>query len=306
MWEVLNKIDFSQRTKKGMVEFVQLIRAFKAKAESSDAFVTAQYIAKHSGIVEHLKADKSVEGLSRIENIDSLLDGIKDFVENDVLEINEEISRDKTLSSYLQTISLMTDADESDEAMDSVSMMSIHAAKGLEFKSVFVTGLEENLFPSYQSLSDPNLIDEERRLFYVAITRAEEILTLSFANARYQHGDMRFNDPSRFIEEISENNLDSVVTIQNVNKGFGEPKILGAFKTKPLMSGVPKIDVDGFKASEPGQIKAGQKVLHLKFGEGKVINVDERLVASILFPQVDPNNEKRIMLNFAKLQILED
>lgn len=148
-----------------MVEFVQLIRAFKAKAESSDAFVTAQYIAKHSGIVEHLKADKSVEGLSRIENIDSLLDGIKDFVENDVLEINEEISRDKTLSSYLQTISLMTDADESDEAMDSVSMMSIHAAKGLEFKSVFVTGLEENLFPSYQSLSDPNLIDEERRLF---------------------------------------------------------------------------------------------------------------------------------------------
>jgi DNA helicase-2/ATP-dependent DNA helicase PcrA len=110
----------------------------------------------------------------------------------------------------------------------------------------------------------------------------------------------------RFIEEISENNLDSVVTIQNVNKGFGEPKILGAFKTKPLMSGVPKIDVDGFKASEPGQIKAGQKVLHLKFGEGKVINVDERLVASILFPQVDPNNEKRIMLNFAKLQILED
>lgn len=306
MWEVLNKIDFSQRTKKGMVEFVQLIRAFKAKAESSDAFVTAQYIAKHSGIVEHLKADKSVEGLSRIENIDSLLDGIKDFVENDVLEINEEISRDKTLSSYLQTISLMTDADESNEAMDSVSMMSIHAAKGLEFKSVFVTGLEENLFPSYQSLSDPNLIDEERRLFYVAITRAEEILTLSFANARYQHGDMRFNDPSRFIEEISENNLDSVVTIQNVNKGFGEPKILGAFKTKPLMSGVPKIDVDGFKASEPGQIKAGQKVLHLKFGEGKVINVDERLVASILFPQVDPNNEKRIMLNFAKLQILED
>jgi DNA helicase-2/ATP-dependent DNA helicase PcrA len=306
MWEVLNKIDFSQRTKKGIVEFVQLIRAFKAKAASSDAFVTAQYIAKHSGIVEQLKADKSVEGLSRIENIDSLLDGIKDFVENDVLEINEEISRDKSLSSYLQTISLMTDADESDETLDSVTMMSIHAAKGLEFKSVFVTGLEENLFPSYQSLSDPNLIDEERRLFYVAITRAEELLTLSFANARYQHGDMRFNDPSRFIEEISENNLDSVVTIQNVSKGFGEPKILGAFKPKPLMSGVPKIDADGFKPSEPKDIREGQKVLHLKFGEGKVINVDERMVASILFPQVDPNNEKRIMLNFAKLQILED
>jgi DNA helicase II / ATP-dependent DNA helicase PcrA len=181
-----------------MVEFVQLIKAFKAKAASSDAYATAQYIAKHSGIIDHLKADKSVEGLSRIENIDSLLDGIKEFVEDDELEVNEEVTTDKSLTTYLQTISLMTDADQGEENPDTVSLMSIHAAKGLEFKSVFVTGLEENLFPSYQSMSDPNLIDEERRLFYVAITRAEELLTLSFANARYQHGDMRFNDPSVF------------------------------------------------------------------------------------------------------------
>src|SRR5690606_2016093 len=229
MWEVLTKIDFSQRSRKGMVDFVQLIKAFKAKAETSDAYEAASYIAKHSGIIEHLKADKSVEGLSRIENIDSLLDGIKEFVEDDVLEINEEITRDKSLSAYLQTISLMTDADQGEEGADSVSLMSIHAAKGLEFRSVFVTGLEENLFPSYQSMSDPNQIDEERRLFYVAITRAEELLTLSFANSRYQHGDMRFNDPSRFLEEISEANLDNVV-ISTPKPSFGEPKILGAFK----------------------------------------------------------------------------
>jgi DNA helicase-2/ATP-dependent DNA helicase PcrA len=302
MWEVLTKIDFSQRAKKGMVDFVNLIKAFKAKAESSDAYTTAQYIAKHSGIIEHLKADKSVEGMSRIENIDSLLDGIKEFVEDDELQINEEISRDKSLSAYLQTISLMTDADEGEEGIDSVSLMSIHAAKGLEFRSVFVTGLEENLFPSYQSMSDPNQIDEERRLFYVAITRAEELLTLSFANARYQHGDMRFNDPSRFLEEISENNLDNVV-ISTTKPGFGEPKILGAFKPRQL-AGPPKVDVENFAASDPREIRAGQKVLHLKFGEGEVKSVDERMVASILFPQVDPTNEKRIMLNFAKLQIV--
>jgi DNA helicase II / ATP-dependent DNA helicase PcrA len=300
---VLTKIDFNQRAKKGMVEFVQLIKAFKAKAASSDAYATAQYIAKHSGIIDHLKADKSVEGLSRIENIDSLLDGIKEFVEDDELEVNEEVTTDKSLTTYLQTISLMTDADQGEENPDTVSLMSIHAAKGLEFKSVFVTGLEENLFPSYQSMSDPNLIDEERRLFYVAITRAEELLTLSFANARYQHGDMRFNDPSRFLEEISEKNIDNIITT-TVKPTFGEPKILGAFKPKQL-GGPPKVDVEGFKPSDPKDIRAGQKVLHLKFGEGDVKSVDERMVASILFPQVDPVNEKRIMLNFAKLQILE-
>lgn len=302
MWEVLTKIDFSQRAKKGIVDFVNLVKAFKAKAESSDAYTTAQYIAKHSGIIDHLKADKSVEGMARIENIDSLLDGIKEFVEDDELQINEEISRDKSLSAYLQTISLMTDADDGEEGADSVSLMSIHAAKGLEFRSVFVTGLEENLFPSYQSMSDPNQIDEERRLFYVAITRAEELLTLSFANARYQHGDMRFNDPSRFLEEISEKNLDNVV-IATPKPSFGEPKILGAFKPKQL-PGPPKVDVENFKASDPREIRAGQKVLHMKFGEGQVVSVDERMVASILFPQVDPSNEKRIMLNFAKLQIV--
>lgn len=303
MWEVLTKIDFSQRARKGMVDYVQLIKAFKAKAATSDAYEAASYIAKHSGIIEHLKADKSIEGLSRIENIDSLLDGIKEFVEDDVLEINEEITRDKSLSAYLQTISLMTDADEGEQALDSVSLMSIHAAKGLEFRSVFVTGLEENLFPSYQSMSDPNQIDEERRLFYVAITRAEELLTLSFANSRYQHGDMRFNDPSRFLEEISEDNLDNVI-ISTPKPSFGEPKILGAFKPRQL-PGPPKVDVENFKASDPKNIQAGQKVLHLKFGEGEVLSVDERMVASILFPQVDPKNEKRIMLNFAKLQILD-
>lgn len=303
MWEVLTKIDFTQRTRKGMIDFVQLVKAFKAKAETSDAYEAASYIAKHSGIIEHLKADKSIEGLSRIENIDSLLDGIKEFVEDDVLEINEEITRDKSLSAYLQTISLMTDADQGEEGQDSVSLMSIHAAKGLEFRSVFVTGMEENLFPSYQSMSDPNQIDEERRLFYVAITRAEELLTLSFANSRYQHGDMRFNDPSRFLEEISEENLDNVV-ISTPKPSFGEPKILGAFKPRQL-AGPPKVDMENFTASDPKNIRAGQKVLHLKFGEGEVLNVDERMVASILFPQVDPKNEKRIMLNFAKLQILD-
>lgn len=305
MWEVLTKIEFTNRSRKSLTDFVQLIHAFKAKAQHSDAFEIAKYIAKHSGIVDLLKEDKSIEGLSRIENIDSLLDGIKEFVEDDELEIDEEANTDKSLSTFLQSISLMTDADQDTENADTVTLMSVHSAKGLEYRSVFVVGLEENLFPSYMALSDPSQIDEERRLFYVAITRAEELLCLSFANARYQYGDMRFNDPSRFLEEISDKNFDSIISIQKKNE-FPEPKILGNFKPKSLNKPVLSIDPSTFVASEPSKIKAGDKVLHLKFGEGTVKSVDQKMVASIHFPGLEDNQEKRIMLQFAKLQILEN
>ena len=130
-----------------------LIQAFKAYAQSHDAYQTALYIAKHSGIVDQFKAEGTPEAEARMENITSLLDGIQEFVEDDELSVNEEISTDKSMAQFLQSISLMTDADEDKGEVDTITLMSVHAAKGLEFKSVFVTGLEENLFPSYQSLS---------------------------------------------------------------------------------------------------------------------------------------------------------
>jgi DNA helicase-2/ATP-dependent DNA helicase PcrA len=304
MWEVLTKIEFNNRSRKSIGEFVQLMYAFKAKAAKSNAYEIADYIARNSGIQSILKEDKTPEGQSRLDNIISLLDGIQEFVQDDEIQTGEEGSTDRSLSAYLQTISLMTDADQKEENPDNVTLMSVHSAKGLEFRSVFVVGLEENLFPSYMALSESNNIDEERRLFYVAITRAEELLCLTYANSRYQYGQMRYNDPSRFLEEISDNNLDSIISITKKPE-FPEPKILGNFK--PLGTKKPMISINpsDFVAANPNDIKAGMEVIHLKFGQGKVISVDERLVATIIFDGLSDTPEKRIMLQFAKLQIVE-
>jgi DNA helicase II / ATP-dependent DNA helicase PcrA len=306
MWEVLAAVQPNSRTKKSIEGFIQLIFSIKKYALTNDAYKTALFIAKHSGIIDSLKAEGTLEAEGRVENINSLLDGIQEFVEDDVIEEGEVIQRDKSLGTFLQTISLMTDADDDKENLDVVTLMSVHAAKGLEFKSVFVTGLEENLFPSYQSMSMPELIAEERRLFYVAITRAETYLTLSFANSRYNFGQMRFNDQSRFIDEINIENIDAISGITREEKSSGplskEPKLLGAFKPKQLS---PKIDLSKFVASPPDKIQEGMKVLHPKFGEGDVVAIDERRVATINFPFATDGKEKRIVLQFAKLQILD-
>lgn len=148
MWEVLTKIEFNNRSRKSLGEFVQLIHAFKTKVAKSNAYEIADYIYRNSGIEKLLKDDKSPEGLGRVENIVSLLDGIQEFVQDDELEAGEEGSTDRSLSAYLQTISLMTDQDQKEENPDNVTLMSVHSAKGLEFKSIFVVGLEENLFPA--------------------------------------------------------------------------------------------------------------------------------------------------------------
>lgn len=314
MMEVLTKIEFNSRSKKNLGNFVQIIMKCRKKVQESNAYDAALYIARTSGLLEHLKADTSIEGLSRLENFNALLDGIKDFVEDDILDDGENINeQERTMAGYLQNISLMTDADEDDGTQDTVTLMSVHAAKGLEYKSVFVVGLEENLFPSYMSMSSPDQVDEERRLFYVAITRAERHLTLSYANSRYQYGQMRFNDPSRFLEEISEDSIDAISSIKRNTGGMGEssggglgqPKLLGNFKK---ISRAPKalaIDPKDFNPSPSEQIKVGMKVLHMKFGEGKVLSIDDRFVATINFESLTDNAEKRIMLQFAKLQILD-
>lgn len=305
MWEVLNRVDLNVRAKKSLGEFIDLMRAFKAKAAKANAYETADFITRNSGILALLKEDKSPEGLGRLENITSLLDGIQEFVQDDELEAGETASTDRSLSAFLQTISLMTDADEKVDDQDFVTLMSVHSAKGLEFKSVFVVGLEENLFPSYLSLSEGSQVDEERRLFYVAITRAEEFLCLTYANSRYQYGQVRYNDPSRFLEEISNKNLDSVTSITRKPE-FPEPKVLGSFKKPSLKQPSMSVKPEDFIAADPYSIKPGMTVVHLKFGQGKVVSVDERLVATILFDSIADAPEKRIMLQFAKLHIVDN
>ena len=307
MWQCLSKMKFSARAGKKIEEFATMVKGFQEKAKTSNAYETAMFISKKCGIIQLYREEGTLEAQNRLENINALLDAVQEFSEQDVVEEDAEIYTDRRLSTFLQSISLMTDQDDSEkETTKAITLMSTHAAKGLEYKSVFVVGLEENLFPSYMSLSSPDQIDEERRLFYVAITRAEEYLTLSYANSRYQYGQMRFNDPSRFIDEISVDNIEPTLVKRNPeNIGFGPPKKLqGNFSAMGKRSKALAMDPKDFKASPMSDIVEGVHIMHLKFGKGLVTKIDERNVATIKFENLFENPEKRIMLQYAKLQVL--
>ncbi len=333
MWEALFSVALSARTKNSIGKFVAMIQDFIQKAQTCDAHTIAEYIARKAGLMDELNKDKTVEGLNRGENLRSLLDGIKTFVDNDVVETTDggretgdgeadEIAQgpvdqhDRSLAAYLQNIALMTDLDEANTTEDYVTLMSVHAAKGLEYKSVFVTGLEEQLFPSFMSMDTPEGLDEERRLFYVAITRAEQFLTLSFANSRYRFGQERFNSPSRFLDEIEMQHLDAAVPIKSQGRnslgrsgGSQEGQSSGVRGNFKRSSAPPNFAIDpkDFKPNPSSEIQAGMKVLHLKFGEGKVLSVDgtrDKRVATIFFDALETEKQKRIMLRFAKLQIV--
>lgn len=318
MWECLQEVQASAQAKRGISDFMDLIQLAQKRAKTGSAYEVASFVAKQSKLIDTLKADTTEEGMGRLDNVISLLDGIKDFVENDVLanslnqfEEEEALNNDRSLATYLQNIALLTDADEKDPNVDAVVLMSVHSSKGLEFKSVFVVGMEENLFPSFMSLESPEGIDEERRLFYVAVTRAERFLTLSYATSRYRHGQVRNNPISRFLDEIDVQNMENIAPKSSANFGNNieeqRSKLLGNFKpVRPLQPTISVAAAD-FKPSSTDLIQAGQRVLHLKFGEGKVIAVDganDNRVATIEFQQAE-EPRKRIMLKFAKLQILE-
>ncbi len=306
LWNAFDKIKLPTRTKNTIIGFQQMITIAAKKAQTDDAYTIASEIAKKSGVYDSLKSDTSPEGLGRFENLNSLLNGIKDFVEND--EVGADNSGDKSLSSYLQNIALLTDFDQAEASTDYITLMSVHSAKGLEFRSIFVVGLEEQLFPSFMSMESQDDIAEERRLFYVAITRAEEFLTLSYANTRYKFGKMAYNQPSRFLEEISNENIDSDIPVRQNTKEKMRSGVMGNFKKSRRTAGVAGLMVDPatFKASPVEDIQVGMKIMHMKFGEGKVLSIDgtpRNRVATIFFKGVE-NPQRKIMLKFAKLQIV--
>jgi len=310
-WEAIRNVEVPQRTKNLLQEFLNMMEIFQQKSQTINAYEVATMVARQSGLLNELKSDTSIEGQGRLENFNSLLDSIKEYVENDAADVDEE----RNISNYLQTVSLYTDADEEKNETDYVSLMSVHAAKGLEFKSVFVVGMEEKLFPSFMSMNSPQELDEERRLFYVAITRAKQLLTITFSNSRYKFGQLVYNDPSRFISEINESHVESNISsmktkgVEVESDSFGSSKsgIKGNFKiVKPIV--LPKIDISKFSPSSPEKIGAGMKVLHLKFGEGVVKNIEgasDNRIATIHFSELSEENEKKIMLKFSKLQIVE-
>ena len=205
LWEVVANADqfLPARVSNPVVGFAEKIKSYIVVAEKEDAFEAAKFIAKNSGMLEELYADKSIEGLSRYENMQELLNGIKEYVDDPERE-------DKSLGAFLQDIALVTDSDLKDAAQEgeAVTLMTIHSAKGLEFRNVYIVGMEENLFPSQMMITSRADLEEERRLFYVAITRAEKKLTLSYATSRYQWGNLRSCEKSRFLDEIDPHYVD--------------------------------------------------------------------------------------------------
>lgn len=326
MWEAMldPRLDVTDRARKSLASFRRLAEDWQKRAPVEPATRLAADILRKSGLFEALKGDTSPEGIGRLENVNAVLDAISEFADSPAGTISAEDAApardaDRSLAAYLQTITLLTDADEKNDNNDHITLMSVHSAKGLEFRSIFVTGLEENLFPSFMSMEDPNGLDEERRLFYVAITRAKEFLTISYAQNRYRFGNMRVSEPSRFLDEIGGQHyelLGGIGSARGPAAGQQQPhaqpraSVSGNF-SNPRMRAVAKPAAPvaipaGFKVSPVEDIVPGVTVLHLKFGEGKVISVEgpkDNKVATIQFKN-DDMPERRIVLKFAKLQVM--
>jgi DNA helicase II / ATP-dependent DNA helicase PcrA len=299
LWEILSNINSFMvgRTAAAIENFVTQIKAFSIAVQTKDAFEAASEISQASGLLSELYEDKTIEGLSRFENVQELLNGIKEFVD-------KAENPDKSLEAFLQDISLLTDADnEKDKDPDKVTMMTIHSAKGLEFKHVYVVGMEEDLFPSQMMMSSRADLEEERRLFYVAITRAEKNITLSYATSRYRFGKLKSCEPSRFLTEFDPKFL-------NISRKFSTPleapKVIqkakinpSPVKSKRKTNYIPSAD---FKPSDTSNLLTGMKVEHPKFGFGIVKNLDisgSDRKAVIEFG----GEEKTLILSFAKLKI---
>ncbi len=313
VWEVISNIEQfgAGRFSQTIENFADLIKSFKLLLEQGkDAYLVAKQIAASSGILKELYEDKTIEGLSRYQNIQELLNAIKEFVDNPENE-------DKSLSNFLQTVSLITTADNKEDPNDNdrVTMMTIHGAKGLEFNHVYIVGLEEDLFPSQMMLQSKADLEEERRLFYVAITRAEKKLFMSYAESRYQYGRLKPCEPSRFLEEID---IKFLNYSKNSKRAYEEKQkaspasFVRNMNLKPMATANPKpmtlvnhTASDGYLPSDMNTLTEGQKVEHLKFGYGLVKQIDTNGTDKKAIIQFDKAGEKTLLLSFAKLRIVE-
>jgi DNA helicase-2/ATP-dependent DNA helicase PcrA len=347
-WEVLKRVrefSFKGSSTEAIENFVLMIESFQSMMKTKNAHEVAIHVGKQTNIVKELFNDKTTEGLARYENIQELLNSIKEWVDDmqnrslidedgilqeDPSERSEKKSAGETgLATYLQQITLLTDADEKDPNADTVKMMTIHAAKGLEFSCVFAAGLEEMLFPNAMSINTREELEEERRLFYVVITRAKKKLWITYANTRYRFGSIVQNDPSRFIEEIPEkyldrsfagaakshsnNNWQAGSAFERMNRGFdraedngqraseGRPAYLPTANRSHKVDHVPSKD---FAASDTSNLQVGHKVEHQKFGFGEVMKMEGSAHNPVATVKFELNGEKKIMLNYAKLRII--
>lgn len=343
MWDALEnakKLGFKTGTNEAIENFVTMIKSFQSMLQKQNAYEVAFHVGKQTNIVRELFNDKSTEGVARYENIQELLNSIKEWIETPLNEEDGEVG-DKSLAAYLQQITLLTDQDQKDPDADMVKLMTIHAAKGLEFECVFVAGLEEMLFPSGLSVNTREELEEERRLFYVAITRAKSRLWLTYANSRYRFGSLVQNEPSRFISELPEAFLNKTFggggsknhgrTAWNRNLAFGKNKEWdgesgkvskqsgtyfnetvssksqkpGYFPPKSQPKTIEHTPSTDFAPSDTSNLQAGHKVEHAKFGFGEVLKIEGSAHNPVATIKFDLNGEKKIMLNYARLKIID-
>ena len=311
-WEVLGQAaeaGIKGNTLNTIQDFVTAIRHFQSLLSKKNAYEVAFEIGKQCGIVKELNSDKSVEGLARYENIQELLNSIKEYTETPDEE-GEVVER--SLGSYLQQITLLTDADQNNgEEEDAVKLMTVHASKGLEFPIVFLVGVEENIFPSSMSMYDRADLEEERRLFYVAITRAREKVWVSYANNRYRFGSLISNEPSRFIDELPKALLDMSMAEKPAFKSTfvrsnpsSDDNVIQQKKLipKPASTHNPPSD---FVPDNPANMRTGMKVEHQRFGMGQIISMEGSIANQVATINFGTMGEKKIMLNYAKLRIVE-
>ena len=310
VWEVLAMAEYfpelNGATLSKLKNFYMMIEGFAGLQLDKDAYEIASVVAKNSGLLKHMYSDKTVEGVSRYENLLELLDSIKEFVEDD------ENEKEKTLANFLEEVALYTDvARDDDPNRDCVHLMTVHASKGLEFSHVYIVGMEENLFPNQMSLMSRKDLEEERRLFYVAITRAELKVHVTFATSRFRFGNLTPCEPSRFIDEIDAQYLDidlggakkeSPLAIQQVGTRPTSSSDLLQNYTKNYTT--HPVDPN-FEEGDVSQMQVGDKIQHIRFGYGQVTSMEgegPNKKASISF---DTAGEKTLVIKFAKMRLVK-
>jgi len=304
LWDIVSNLGkfMSGRIVNAVSDFANMIKAFQVMVAQKDAYTTAQHIAKQTGILKELFEDKTVEGRVRYDNLQELLNSVKAFVDDPENE-------DKSLDAFLQEVALYTNSEQEQDG-EAVTLMTIHMSKGLEFSHVYLVGMEEDLFPSQLMLSSREDLEEERRLFYVAITRAEKHLVLSYALQRYRFGQLKPCEPSRFLEEVEPKFLD----MQGAGSFFDEkPKFSFAQQKatppqhlkKPKGNSFKHLPSANFKPSNPTDMAEGMRVEHAKFGMGTIVRVEEFGKDRRALVNFDNIGEKTLILSFAKLMIVD-
>tara|TARA_A100001011_G_scaffold386741_1_gene463187 strand:- start:697 stop:2940 length:2244 start_codon:yes stop_codon:yes gene_type:complete len=305
IWNIIEnieheKINLNSNTLNKLINFSDQIKSFKLLSQTKDALETAIIISKESGVLNELKKDMTPEGINRYENIQELINGIRNFVEENKDDLNDNSK--VNINSYIEEIALITDVDNfDDEENDFISLMTIHQSKGLEFENIFIVGLEENLFPSQMSMASTSDLEEERRLFYVALTRAKKRISISYALNRFRFGNIIYSEPSRFLKELDEQFIEYKIRSVSNNNFNSVVKLKKKFEKNKLK----KIVLEKINYNFRGQqFEIGMKIKHPKFGIGVIYNLDGQGVNKKISVKFREFGEKTLLEQYSNLEII--